>query len=102
MVMDDLIKAMETFIHKSTQTYNNWPYANKAKIKNWRICAALIEDGWECVGGETPEEDVNAITMIWRKEGREEKKVTLSFTEQQLWVKYLEKRAKENNNGKSS
>lgn len=94
-MMDDLIQAMDAFIHQSTETYKKWPYANKAKIKNWRVCAALVEDGWAFIAGETPEDDINGITLTWRKEGREDRKVTLSFTEQQLWLRYLENKAKE-------
>jgi len=91
--MDDIIGALEKFIHQATANYKQWPYAGKAKIRNWRICAALLEDGWKCVDGGHPENS-NSLILVWRKEGEEEREVRLSFTEQQLWLKYLERKAK--------
>jgi hypothetical protein len=90
---DNLTDMMEKFIHQSVANYKKWPYAGKAKISNWRICAALFKDGWACVDGHHPE-DSNALILILRKEGEEEQRVRLSFTEQQLWLKYLERISK--------
>lgn len=91
--MDEIYGMMEKFIQQSVATYKKWPHAGRARIKHWRICAYLFENGWQCYDGEQPEGS-NSLILKWKKEGEEEKQVSLSFAEQQLWLRYLEKRAK--------
>lgn len=91
--MDDIIKALEGFIQQATANYKQWPYAGRAKVKNWRLCATLLEHGWECYDGGHPEGS-NALELKWRKDGEEDIEVTLSFVEQQLWLRYLENSTK--------
>lgn len=88
--MDDIIKIMEQFIQQSKETYKKWPYAGRAKAQAWKVCVALMNDGWTCNDGDNIDGS-NSLKLVWKKPDMQDRIVVLSFLEQQLWLKYLEK-----------
>ena len=89
--MDGLINFLNDMVRQSANSYSaNGP---KAANNRWKYCVALAERGWKAHDYEYVPTDTNDDVIIkWRKEGEVEVKVRLSFTEQCLWIKYLEQK----------
>jgi len=55
----------------------------------------LAAKGWKAIEYvKVSEPDCDNIIVTWRKEGEEEIKLRLSFTEQCLWLEYMEQKEK--------
>ena len=86
--MDEFIKAMEGFIKASGETYNNWPGKKKVST-NWVECYNLHKAKWK-VEDYLEIEDSDDIMVRWAN-GENKKDVRLSFSDQLIWLEFLEK-----------
>jgi len=93
--MDGIVDFLNDMVGKAGQSYAaNGP---KYSTNRWKYCVALAERGWKAHAYEyVPTDTDDDVIIKWKKEGEVEIKVRLSFTEQCLWIKYLEQ--KENKN----
>jgi len=93
--MDGLIDFLNGVVGQAAQSYTaNGP---KAPNNRWKYCVALAKRGWKAYDYEyVPTETNDDVIIKWRKEGEVEIKVRLSFTEQCLWIKYLEQKEQQN------
>jgi len=94
--MEDIVDFLGNIVGQVSESYA----ANGPKYPNnkWKYCVALAARGWKASDYEyVPNDTDDDVIITWRKEGEEEIKIRLSFTEQCLWLKYLEQ--KEKNNG---
>lgn len=91
ILMDDLIKMADSVIKYSRAQYET----NEVKYSNsrWKYCVAMIKCGWEAYHTENISNSDDVI-IKWRKEGRDDVSIQLSFTEQCMWLKYMEKESK--------
>ena len=88
--MDDFIKMFGGFIESSKQTTN---FYNKSRpLSRWKHCVALSKLGWQATKCEkVSNTDLDDIIVTWTKEGQKDIQIRLSWTEQCLWLEYLEK-----------
>jgi len=90
---NDLIDMLEGMLSISRVSQTN---TDVNKFIKWKKCVALSALGWKAV--ESKKEGNSYITITWKKEGREDLQISLSFTEQCLWLDYMEKKDKSNVN----
>ena len=87
-VIDDLVKA-------SQQGQEQQP---SRKTNRWKYCVALAAKGWkayECRRVYGEDHYCDDVIVKWRKEGEKEIEIRLSFTEQCLWLEYMEQKEKQ-------
>jgi hypothetical protein len=87
----DLINILDGFI-KAAQ--GKQPTQDSTDFKNWKQCVVLAKLGWKAEYKKDTQSD--NVTIMWRKEGKPDLNIILSFTEQCLWLEYLEQQKKEN------
>ena len=85
----DLIDLIDGLI-KSSQ--NKAIPRDPKEFKNWKYCVALAKLGWS---SECKKDNSDNLLVIWKKEGKSDIQIKLSFIEQCLWLEYLQK-SKEN------
>ena len=68
---------------------NNKTVHDPSEFKNWKKCIALIKLGWKAES--TKDGTSDRIIMIWKKEGKPDVRIVLSFIEQCYWFEYLKK-----------
>ena len=95
--MDECVKSFQNLIAQSFQNFETAQGVNphKAKFNRWKYCVALAARGWKAYSAERigdPEQD--DILVKWRKEGEKDIEIRLSFTEQCLWLEYMEQKEK--------
>lgn len=86
--MDEIVKIADGLVRHSQTQYK--AHGPKYTHTRWKYCVALVKEGWrayECVNIENTDE----VLIKWRKEGKKDIGIRLSFMEQCLWIKYLEK-----------
>lgn len=85
--MDSIIQIMDGLIKQSQANYQN----NGPKYSNsrWKYCVALSKCGWKATDA-TPVKNTDEVVIKWQKEGKSELSIRLSFTEQCMWLRYLE------------
>jgi len=91
--MNEFFDYLDGFVKTSQGIYDQLPHRGNNR---WKYCVALAAKGWkasECV--KVSEPDCDDIIVTWRKEGEEEIKLRLSFTEQCLWLEYMEQKEKQ-------
>lgn len=98
--MDNIIKILELLSSVSGKSYE---HNSMKKISNkWKICVALSKSGWKLsnwrqgmtkyLGMPTDE-----VIATWSKDGENDIDINLSFTDQCLWLEYMERKSGENN-----
>lgn len=93
--MDDLLRLFDNLVKQSVQKFNE--SQPSPDFSRWKYCAALLRCGWEAYDYATvPDQHRDDIVVKWRKEGKDEIHVKLSFTEQRLWFRYLEQQGEKN------
>ena len=94
--MDDVIKIFDNLIGQSSKGFGSIPVVGR-----WKYCVLLSNLGWEAYGYDVvPSTTDDEVIIKWRKDGREDIKLRLGFTDQRLWIDYLERKAKEKRDGK--
>lgn len=94
-MIDNLIDFVNGIMQQSGEAFA----ANGPKYSNerWKYCVALAARDWEAYDFEYVPTETDDDTIIkWRKEGEDDIDVRLSFTEQCLWLKYMEQKEKKN------
>lgn len=95
-MIDGLTGLLDGLINKSRATYDST--APKYEHNRWKYCVALAKCGWKAYDFEPIKSDTSdAVIIKWRKEGKKDVNITLSFTEQQMWLKYMENKDNERN-----
>lgn len=85
--MDEIIKIADGLVKYSQTNYElNGPKYSNGK---WKYCVALAKCGWKAVSTEQISNS-DAVMIKWQKEGKQDVNLKLSFTEQCLWLRYLE------------
>lgn len=95
-MIDDFLELIGGLVKQSCGTSTS--STSQSSNHRWKHCVALAARGWKAYDFEAvPSEDglQDDVIIKWKKEGVE-LDVKLSFTEQQLWLNYLDK--KENDN----
>jgi len=93
-MLDQLADMMDGLMKQAGEAYKQNGQYNHER---WKYCVALSERGWEAYDYKTlPSETEDEIIIKWRKEGEVEIDVRLSFTEQCKWLRYMEKKEKQN------
>ena len=89
--MDDLFNILDGIFGMSKATQKP---LNPDDFKKWKHCVALAKLGWKAT--DNKKEENSDITITWQKEGKKDLQIRLSFTEQCLWLEYMEKKEKKN------
>ena len=91
--MDQLVDFLDGMIKQAGFNFASGPqYRNN----RWKYCVALAKEGWKAYDYQyVPTNDDDDVIIKWKKEGKEDIAIRLSFTEQQLWIEYLEKQESE-------
>jgi len=94
-MIDKLVDLVNDIVKQSGASYAaNGPKYNHDR---WKYCVALAARGWKAYDFEyVPTEADDDVIIMWRKEGEDDIKLRLSFTEQCKWLKYLEQKEKKN------
>lgn len=89
--MDEFLKMFEGLIETSKQNaaHNPKPISNK-----WKFCVALSKIGWKAFSCEKVDKESNDIVVKWKKEGKQDISIKLSFFDQCLWLEYLDKKGR--------
>jgi hypothetical protein len=87
--MNDLVNILDGFL-KMSQT--KFRHKEPNDFKKWKQCVAFQKLGWKAVCKK--EDNSDNITVTWKKEGKQDIKIRLSFIEQLLWLDYFEKKEK--------
>jgi len=98
-MIDGLIDLMGDVVKQSSESFA----ANGPKYSNnkWKYCVALAAKGWEAYDFEyVPTEKADDTIIKWRKEGEKDVAIRLTFTEQCLWIKYMEQQKEKKNEHK--
>jgi len=84
--MNDLLNLIDDMISsKNIGGFRGHPYGR------WKYCVALSKCGWEAYSFETTKGDDNDnMVIFWRKEGEDDIRLPLSFTDQRLWIEYMQ------------
>lgn len=86
--MDDLLGTFEQFISAAKNNASN--NGKKISLSKWKHCVALTKLGWKAYSCERIEDqEKDDIIIKWKKEGNKDIIITLTFTEQCLWLEYL-------------
>ena len=87
--VDQLFRMFDGLVSQSAQKFAQSQQG--VKHQNWKYCVALAKLGWEAYGFEAvPSKTEDEVIIKWRKEGKEDIHVKLSFTEQRLWIRYMQ------------
>lgn len=77
----------------SGQNKKNATSMGKHTIGRWKYCVELAKLGWEAYAFEqVPSQTEEQVIIKWRKEGLEEIHLKMGFTDQCLWIQYLERK----------
>jgi hypothetical protein len=88
--VSDFIKMFDGFIESSKQTSGFYNQKDKLSTR-WKYCVALSKLGWKANKCEkVNEQDLEDVIVTWSKEGQKDISIRLSWTEQCLWLEYLE------------
>jgi len=99
--MDDLYKMFDGLVSQSAQNYSNTQGTRESG--KWKYCVALAKLGWEAFGFDTIESQTeNEVVIKWRKKGKENVHIKLGFTDQCLWIKYMEQEREKCNEGEEN
>lgn len=93
--MDGIINIFNDLVGQVSKSYE----ANGPKYSNnkWKYCVALAERGWKPIEYEyVPTGTDDDVIVTWRKKEKQDIKIRLSFTEQCLWLRYLEQKEQDN------
>jgi hypothetical protein len=87
-MIEKLIDMADNIIQHSRNSYSvNCKYKNN----HWKNCVILAKLGWKAYHFKyLPTDTDDDVIIKWRKEGKDDIKIRLSFTEQCLWLKYME------------
>lgn len=86
--MTDLIKMFDEILGKARETPTN-KKSNK-KIFTHKHCIAMIKLGWKAIGcKKIDNEESDGVVITWAREDNN-LEMPLSFSEQCLWIKYME------------
>ena len=94
--MEDFLDLLNDFVKSSQNAQSQLP---KRKMHRWKYCVALAAKGWKahnCIKVKDDDPFHDDVVVVWRKEGEEEIEIRLSFTEQCLWLEYMEQKEKQN------
>jgi hypothetical protein len=84
--MDNLIDFFDNFAKSNGALFKGHPHGK------WKYCVALTKRGWEAYRFETTDtEDNDNIIIYWHKDGEEDIVFSLSFTDQQMWIDYMQR-----------
>lgn len=86
-MLEDIIKMAQGSINKANEQ------RVAKRIHRWKFCVALAADGWKAI--ETKKAPKDDIIIIWAKEGKSNVEIVLNFTEQRLWLDYMQKKERE-------
>jgi len=95
--MSDVYKIFDGIIESSKQNSGFYQKQSQSVIQ-WKHCVILHKLGWKVNGFQKTEDlNIDDVIIIWEKEGQKNIHIRLSWTEQCLWLEYLEHRQEEIN-----
>ena len=62
------------------------------KRNRWRHCVALAITGWKATACKNTSDSSDDVIIKWEKNGELDIKIRLSYTEQFLWLNYMEEK----------
>ena len=95
--MDEISEMFGGFIESAKQ--NSGLY-NKQSVPQdrWKHCVILYKSGWKpSKFQKTTNPETDDIVIIWEKAEQKDIHMKLSWTEQCLWLQYLEKKQADKN-----
>lgn len=84
-----LVDFADSIVQHSRSSYSS--NCKKYKNNRWKNCIILAKLGWKACHFEyLPTDTDDDVIIKWQKKGKDDIKIKLSFTEQCLWLKYME------------
>jgi hypothetical protein len=86
--MNDILKIFDGLLHDAQAKSKHKP--PDQKIFTYKHCIALVQSGWRAVRSRKIGDGSDGVMITWSKDGHNNLEMPLAFSEQCLWVKYME------------